>query len=425
MAANLEIKDGNPIWLSTSIMPSTDTVVSPSSSPSLATIHVNSANVFTYVNVKNVGTFDLGTCNCATGLWPGVTNFQGFFANVNGSFSQTLSGVTFSATPAGDSISSSGGVNFLFGLSTSGRRAWALSPDGRFFAYVGSPNGNDWYLTIIALQNITRSNNTVINKGQIAASSNGIFAGPPFWNNINFGWAGSSGVMASGQYAGGNGIVRALTCPLATTANKTFGELVPSFPGQIDWVYLVSPCGSVVAFVPKILGTGNPTDMYIISTTTALQIDIKTNNIKTSVQMAGSNPSIKTLQHAANGVQINLGNGTLFLVDDPDCTFIGGGITVTVDRVKASTLPSGNLGVMSVGNGQVGQLAVGKNYWVQVPNTNPSGWGNQSEKHWCLLAQAYTDDLATVPRPWNGQSNPPAFPISKINCAQRNIEILP
>ena len=424
MAANLEIKDGSPVWLSPSIVPSKDLVVSPSSSPSLATIQVSSTGVFTYVNVKNIGTVDLGTCTCATGAWNGLTFFQGFVANPALTTSQSQGGVTFSATPSGDSIS--GGTSYLFGLSASGRRAWAWSADGKFFAYVGSPSGNDWFLTIVALQAITLSNGTIINKGQVAAQSNGIFAGPPNWTNANFGWAGSSGVMASGAYAGGgNALVRSLTCPLATSSNKTFGELIPTFPGQVDWVYLVSPCGSVVAFVPKILNSSSFTNMFMVSTKTAAVIPIKKSNVSVSVQMVGPNPSITTIQHAANGVQINLGNGTLYTVDDPDCTFIGGGITVWVDRVKASTLPSGNLGVLSVGTAQISQLAINQNAWVQVPNTNPSGWGNQSEPHWCLLAQAYTTDGVTIPRPWNGQVSPPAFPVSKTNCAQRNIEILP
>lgn len=95
---------------------------------------------------------------------------------------------------------------------------------------------------------------------------------------------------------------------------------------------------------------------------------------------------------------------------------------VRVDRVKSTTLPSANLGVLPVGTAVLGKLQVGKNIWVQVPNQN--GWANQSEKHWCLLAQAYTVDGATVPRPWDGQATNP-FPIANENCAQRNIEINP
>jgi hypothetical protein len=98
----------------------------------------------------------------------------------------------------------------------------------------------------------------------------------------------------------------------------------------------------------------------------------------------------------------------------------------SVDRVKASTLPSGNLGVLSIGSAAVGLIKAGQKAWVQVPNTNPAGWGNQGEQHWCLLAQAYTSDNATVKKPWNGQMvSPPAFPLALANCAQRNVMISP
>src|SRR4051812_39321500 len=187
MATKLKIQDGNPLWLSPSIIPSKDLVVSPTSSPSMAAIKTTSTDVFVYVKVENTGTVDLGTCTCPIGPWSLPTFFGGFFASTSGSTSQAQGGVTFKAQPSGDNIS--GGVNFLFGLSASGRRAWAWSPDGRYFAYVGSPNGTDWFLTIVALQNITRANGTTVNKGSVAAQSNGIFAG--LWNTSNFGWAGS------------------------------------------------------------------------------------------------------------------------------------------------------------------------------------------------------------------------------------------
>jgi hypothetical protein len=89
-------------------------------------------------------------------------------------------------------------------------------------------------------------------------------------------------------------------------------------------------------------------------------------------------------------------------------------------------LPTANLGVLPVGTAALGVLRQGQSAWVQVPNTNASGWANQSERHWCLLAQAYTADGTTIPRSWNGQaSNPPPFPVTLQNSAQRNIEILP
>ena len=162
MAAKLKIQDGNPVWLSPSIVPSKDTVVSPTSTPTTSAIKPTSTDVFVYVKVENTGTVDLGSCTCPIGPWTTPTFFPGFFASVNGSTSQSQGGFTFNATSFGDSISGSG-VNFNFGLVASGRRAWAWSPDGRLFAYAGSPNGSDWFLTIVALQAITRSNGTTVN----------------------------------------------------------------------------------------------------------------------------------------------------------------------------------------------------------------------------------------------------------------------
>ena len=427
MPAKLRIQDGNPVWLSTSIIPSKDTVVSPNSSPSLATIQVNSNNVFVYVKVENTGTVDLGACPCTNlGALAQPSFFQGFVANTNASTTQTQAGVTFTVSTFGDSISGSG-INYSFGFPGSGRRAWAWSPDNRFFAYVSSPNGPDWSLTIVALQDITRSNGSIVSKNQVALSTSGIFAGSSaaqYWTNANFGWGGSKAVIASGAYAGGPGFIVSLACPEASNPN-VWGNLFPSFPGQIDWTFLVSPCGSAVVLAPKRLtSTAPPQSFLLISTATATQIQFRKNNAPQSISSTGANVLITTTAHAANGVTVNTGNGTTVTVDDPDCTLVGGGIVVRVDRVKASTLPSANLGVVSVGTAVLGRLDVGQNRWVQVPNQN--GWANQSEKHWCLLAQAYTSDSTTVPRSWDGQAtNAPAFPIANENCAQRNIEINP
>jgi hypothetical protein len=428
--ANLRIADGNPIWLSQAIIPSKDTVVSPGQSPSVATPHVNSTDVFTYVNVENIGNVDLGACACTAAVpasWPVAVPFPGFIVNIAATNSVTQAGVTFTLGTVGDSLSGPG-LNYWFGLSASGKRAWAWSPDNRFFAYVGSPNGNDWYLTIVALQNITRPNGTTISKGQAVVSSlNGLFAaGPPSWNNANFGWAGTRAVIAAGAYAGGGGIVRTVACPEAPGPTNYYGDLIPDTPAQVDWKHHASPCGAVFAFLPRVLQASvGSRNIVLISTATAAVVSFRKNNVPTTVSIIGANPSITTNQHGANGVRVVTG-GAPVDVDDPDCTFVGGGISVVVDRVKASTLPSANLGVLAVGTGALGQLLVGQNRWVQVPNSNPSGWANQGEQHWCLLGQAYTSDGATIPRPWNGQAtNPPPFPVSNGNCAQRNIQILP
>jgi hypothetical protein len=420
MAATLLIQDGNPVWLSPSIVPSKDTVIPTSLPPTLATVHVSSNDVYVYVKVENNGTVGFGGCSCsALGAWNPPPFFSGFFASKTLTKTDMNFGVTFTAGPSGDSLS--GAVSKFIGISASGIRAWAWSPDGRYFAYVGSPNGPDWFLTIYALQDITRPNGTTVAKGQVAAQANGLYAGN--FGPTTFGWAGSKAVVSAGKGAGGTGIARSVTCPEAP-AGATWGETVPDFPGQLDWSHLVSPCASVVAIVPKILlaaiGSRNA---YLVSTATAALTPFKKNNVSTTVTITGANPSISTTAHAANGVSVVTGSGTI-TVDDPDCTAITTGVTVHVDRVKASTLPSANLGVVSVGTAVAGPLPVGGSRWAQVPP--PIGWANQTETHWCLLAQAYTSDNTTIPVAWNGQAAaPPPFPLGSSNCAQRNIDIVP
>jgi len=426
MAASLQIKDGNPVWDSQSLVPSKDTVLSPNMPPSLATINVSSTDVFVYVKVDNVGTVDLGAFTCTTALpapWAAPILFAGFLANVNGSTTQSQGGVTFKASTAGDSLS--GGVSILLSSAVPNRRAWAWSPDGQLFAYASSVSGTDWHLTIVTLQSITRADGSTVAKGQLIVSgAMGLFAGA--WTQNQFGWAGSKGVNVAGQGAGGSGIAIAIACPYAPAAANTWGTTLPDMAGSIAYAFVPSPCGSIVAILPKILVMGGgPANLSFVSTSKAQVVSVLQNNAPISVGIAGANPSISTITHGAKGVAVNTGAGTVN-VDDPDCTSLGGGITVAVDRVKASTLPTANLGVLSIGTASLGSLAAGKSMWVQVPNTNVSGWANQSEQHWCLLGQAFTSDGTTIPRPWNGQAtNPPAFPITLINCAQRNIAILP
>ena len=231
-------------------------------------------------------------------------------------------GVTFTASKNGDSLAG-GGINRQFGISASKRRAWAWSPDGRFFAYVSSANGPDWNLTIVALQETRRSDCSIVSKGNVAATASGIFAAGQsplqYWNNSNFGWAGSKAVSASGAYSGGSGILRSLACPEAPIANNFWTELIPDRAGQIDWVYLVSPCGLAVAFTPKKLNPfAPPLDFLLVSTASAQQTHFRKNNAAQSIATTGSNPSITTNRHADNGVRIDTGDGTKIDVDDPD-----------------------------------------------------------------------------------------------------------
>lgn len=432
MVDRLRIQDGNPIWLSTSIVPSRDIIISPNSSPNLATIQVNSNDVFTYVKVENPGTIDLGDCTCNNvGTWTTAIPFQGFLDNPAGQVSDTQFGFTFTASPTGDVIGIPGSTPLLALVAPpSGRRAWAWSPDGKIFAYVATNNNTPfWYLYIVALQNLTRLDGTTLIPGHILTSQ-GQFAGPnplQSWTNGNFGWASSKAVVAKGPAMGtGGDIDFRVVCPYAISLS---GGTLSNYGGDVDWGFLVSPCGSAVALVPKILyplGSRLPPAFDLITTANATRTQFRLNNVPlANLVSTGATPSINTVDHTAGGVSIDTGNGTIVSVDDPDCTLDGGGIVVRVDRVKASTLPTANLGVLPVGTAVLGVLRQNEFSWVQVPNQN--GWANQSEKHWCLLAQAYTVLIApTIPQAWNGQAtNPPPFPIANENCAQRNIEISP
>jgi hypothetical protein len=427
--AALRITDGNPVWLSQSIVPSKDTVVSAGMSPTLAAITVNSQNIYVYVKVDNTGTVDLGACSCPVPVpaqWPSLPFFAGYRASppsANVNETNAASNTTFTQGPYGDSITGTG-LNYSFGLAA-GQRAWAWSPDGRFFALgrSSSLNGSDWYLTIVALQPVQRPNGTTVARGQVAASVGNVFAGP--WNNASFfRWAASRAVLVAGAVAGGGGgTIVTVACPFAPSGGS-YGTTLPPTAGQVDWIFLSSPCGAVVALVPRILVQPNSRDIEVISTVTAQTTQFRKNNIPTSVSITGPNPTITTRQKTANGVDVVTGSGTV-TVDDPDCTNVaGGGVLAAVDRVRASTLPNANQGVQSVGVGVASLIKQGQSLWVQVPNSNTSGWANQGVSHWCLLAQAYTQDGTTIAKPWNGQAASPApFPIGQDNCAQRNVMI--
>jgi hypothetical protein len=424
MSAILRIQDGSPIWVSPSIVPSRDMVVSSLSGPQLATVQVNSSDVFVYVKVENPGTEDLGQCACTNlGAWTAPLPFQGFLDDPNGQASETKSGFTFTASPMGDSLARPGHT-LLFGplgMPPSPRRAWAWSPDGRFFAYVSAL---DSWLRVVAVQTIVHHDGTTMTAGQTLSIGLATGPGTSPWTNADFAWAGSSAVLASQPLWGAGTSVR-LICPYA--AQHFLSDFLPntlSILGPVPWLQLVSPCASAIAFAPHNFGSA-PQAFHLISTVAGALTSFRQNNLPiAAIASTGQSPSITTNTHTALGVAIDTGNGTTIDVDDPDCTFVGGGVVVRVDRVKASTLPSANLGVLPIGTAVLGALRQTGSSWVQVPNQN--GWANQSEKHWCLLGQAYTSDLTTIPRPWNGQAtNPPPFPTANDNCAQRNIEINP
>jgi hypothetical protein len=440
MPATLRIADGTPVWISQAIIPSKDTVVSPGTSPQIAAVNVNSTDVFVYVNVENPGTVDVGLCPCSPPLpaaWGSPQAFSGFLDSTTQSQTDTRGAFTFEARPdaaGGDRITGPGGLSYPFPFG-SGRRAWGWSPDGRMFAYVkhGGTAVGAWGMGVIALQPVTRSDGTTVPFGYLTVAG-GAFHGA--WIQDRFGWAGSQAVVAHAPAPTeitflnptGAPLEAELTvvCPLAGeavnwSAKKSF------FAGAVDWVPLVSPCGSHVAIVPRILQAGAPPQVIVLVETASAQVvDFRLNNAALGTLLVViSNPSITTRQAGAGGVDILRGPAaTVTYADDPECTKVNTGVIVRVDRVKASTLPTANLGVRPVGVSAGGPLSAGQSRWVQVANA--SDWVNQSEPHWCLLAQAYTADGTAVPRPWFGDhASPPPFPVALENCAQRNLEILP
>jgi len=80
MAAIVEIQDGNPVWLSSSIIPSRDLVVTPQMPPQFVAPTVSSTDIFVYVKVDNpMGSVDFGVCTCKqTGDWADAVAFGGY-----------------------------------------------------------------------------------------------------------------------------------------------------------------------------------------------------------------------------------------------------------------------------------------------------------------------------------------------------------
>jgi hypothetical protein len=462
MAAIVEIQDGNPVWLSSSIVPSRDLVATTAMPPSFAAPTVNATDIFVYVKVDNpAGSVDLGVCTCTqTGRWADAvafgdankTAFGGLYSSGN---------VYTAAGPSGFSIrfDTMNGDKLLLGTSSfplntvtpspALQRAWAFSSDGRFLAYVVSINQtapgapSAWLLKVFALKAFARADGTAVALGNAIVSKQS--STPWTWTANNFRWVGSSAVLASGPGdavkptgppAGNWQMEWNLLCPSAPAASNVWSVSSPAPTIQIDpntgmpkgaldsWLYLVSPCESVIAFAPNLSATAT-CDFVLVSLPTAQQISFRQNNVPAVVTARAVHPVITTIQHTANSVLIDKGDGiqgNFVTVDDPDCTAVAQTLQVAVDRVKASTLPSANLGVVAVGQASAGPLPIGTSKWVQVPNG--MGWANQGEEHWCLLAQAFTLDGTTIPRPWNGQApSPPPFPLADDNCAQRNIMI--
>jgi hypothetical protein len=290
---------------------------------------------------------------------------------------------------------------------------------------------SDWKLSIFALQTFTDSEGTVFSPGdEIVSQSGAVWT----WTNFFFRWAGSNAVLALGpnypdqplQLNNADILEWYALCPSAPANSKVWHMFAPHKNGTIgtlsSWSYVFSPCESFVAFMGHMAAQGQA-DIVLLSTEQGTTAQFRINNVPTTIATNGPSPSITTAAHTARGVTIKLGDGMVtstIQVDDPECTALPDTVQVAVDRVRASTLPTANLGVMSVGQASAGPLSVtDPPKWVQVPNQNMNLWANSGEQHWCLLAQAFTADV-------DGQAvSPPPFPNADENCAQRNIMISP
>jgi hypothetical protein len=440
MTARVLIDDGVPFWLSPSIVPSTDSTQAIVTAPNLAAVDANSTGIYVYVKVENTGTQDLGVCSCPLGAWTDAVSFGNADNSLNISTRPSPSGLQSVRLDAsgGDTLIIGGASYPLSGgaIPNPHYRAWDWSPDGRFLGYVrtrtASTANSDWKLSLFALQPFTDADGTVFSPGQeiVSSQSTGLWS----WTNYFFRWVGSKAVLALGpndpdhplQANNADILEWHALCPLAPAGSKVWGmPALHKFTtvGTLSkWNYFVSPCGSFVAFAAN-MAVGQ-TMIALLSTEEGTTTSFKSMNVPANISTNGPHPSISTDAHTANGVTLKRGDGiqqSTIQVDDPECTALPDTVQVVVDRVKASTLPSANLGVLPVGNASAGPLLMGQSVWVQV--ANPNGWANQGEEHWCLLAQAFTTDNTTIPRPWTPPSSP--FPVGDENCAQRNIMISP
>jgi hypothetical protein len=405
MTAEVSIDHGVPDWLSPSIIPSTQDPQSIATAPMLASVSVNSTDVYVYVKVENTGDQDLGVCTCTSTLaWNGVIpfGFSDFSPNVNTSVNPNDSSQSITLDATNDDVLLIGGNSYPLNggaIPNPHHRAWGWSADGRFLGYVrtltasSTAASSDWKLSIFALQTFTDSEGTVFSPGdEIVSQSGAIWT----WNNNFFRWAGSNAVLALGpndpdhplQLNGADILEWYALCPSAPANSKVWHMFAPhknTTMGTLSsWSYVFSPCESFVAFMGHMAAQGQA-NIVLLSAEQGTTAQFTSNNAHINPPATnGPSPSISTMTHTANGVTIKLGDGmatSTIQVDDPECTALPDTVQVVVDRVKGSTLLTANLGVVSVGQASAGPLLVAESKWVQVPNQNANGWGkNQANQ---------------------------------------------
>jgi hypothetical protein len=140
MTAEVSIDHGVPDWLSPSIFPSTQMLQTFLTAPMLASVNVNSTDVYVYVKVENTGDQNLGVCTCTNlGAWNAVVSFgfSDFSTNVSTKVNPNDSSqsITLDATNGdvlligGNSYPLSGGA-----IPNPHHRAWDGAPTEDFWA---------------------------------------------------------------------------------------------------------------------------------------------------------------------------------------------------------------------------------------------------------------------------------------------------
>jgi hypothetical protein len=429
VGAEITICDGSPwIFESTCIVPSRDNVPTTASAPLTATICDNSSGIYVYVKVHNTGDVPLGPV-CGVGPWsapspalsdqrPSPSPTEVIVPIVGVPYELRLKAAGDTSGDILKNTSTGAGVNV--GNCLSGRRAWGLSPDKHFLAFVYGPtaNANDWQLKVVALEGARDINNVgLIDLTPMLTypSGTGHETYTAGWSKADFLWVGSQAVFTKGTTAPTT-VRRALSC-FRIPGNPSWGTAVDQETGT--WLYLASPCGSRLAY----LKTSVAAPIMFMSTETSGNEQPETGGVPGSPpSTAGTppiSPSITTVAHLASGVSVNLGSGAPVLIDDPDLTAWRGGLQVVADRLPLSTSPSGPTNQpIGIAAGPV--LLPTETAWLQFP---PPVWTNFGQEHWCLVAQGFQPSVG-IPRTWNSSGTPGTFPIGDANSAQRNITIV-
>ena len=423
MTEPFDIKDGVPnLWDSDSIRPSTDTVLSPTGPAPVLKFKYNASGIYVYVKVESNTAAAIG---CPTGLWKPPAPMNGFLNTAAGTaFNTSNNGQwTFTAGSGGDFLQNTvvPAHKKSLGLPNSFCRAWGWSPDQKFFAYAFGPttgNAKAWRVAVFALDDAMRADGT-----RIVPTTNDYLGFSLYiptvtfsaaFSEKNFGWVGSSGFFGTGLDTAGNDFRVVLSLRTAAMTPVEDSGAVGS-----GWLHVASPCGGQLACLPKVPLGGTPIGAKWISTVEPPGVVFAhILGASVTVKTDGMNPSVTTDAHTAKGVTFNPGSGGPTKIDDPDDTEKLGGLTVKVDRIQASTWLL-NQYVQPVGLSVAPELtAVGQTAWVQIPP--PANWSNNSDDHWCIVAQAY-DPAHGVPRLWPDTG--PVFPTDKDRCAQRNVTI--